>query len=271
MKIVLQLSAIHRPLRPDLIRAAPIVFLCILALPKLALCQTSGGNLPPALTPASHPSSSTSADSSPSPDGKAIFEQHCARCHGINGQGISAIVSIAGPSLRAEHDPGVVMTALEVGPSHMPVFSYVLSVAEMRAVAHYVTQSLADIPLTGGSLTEGGDLFRSNCAVCHRTAVRGGALAFTGVNAPALTHKSAAIVAGAIRWGPGPMPPFPASILSDQQVASIAKYVTFIEHPPDPGGDPIGYSGPVAEGYAAWLALLGLVVVSMWIERGGRG
>jgi ubiquinol-cytochrome c reductase cytochrome c subunit len=269
VKILLKLSAIPRPLLYGLIHAALLLTLAVATMP--GRCQTIESGSRSKLHPAANPAVNSSPDAAPLVDGGAIFAQHCARCHGTRGQGISAVVSIAGPSLRAEHDPGVVITALEVGPSHMPVFSYVLSVPEMHAVANYVTRSIADIPLTGGSLTEGGDLFRTNCAVCHRTAVRGGALAFTGVNAPALTHKSAAIIAGAIRWGPGPMPPFPASILNDQQVASIVQYVKFVQHPPDPGGNPIGYSGPVAEGYAAWLIVLLLVVFSMWIERGGKG
>jgi ubiquinol-cytochrome c reductase cytochrome c subunit len=153
----------------------------------------------------------------------------------------------------------------------MPSFAYVLSVPEMHAVASYVTQHIATIPLTGGNLIEGGELFRSDCAVCHRTTVRGGALAFTGVNAPDLEHKSAPIIAGAIRWGPGPMPPFSASILNDQQLASVVKYVQYVQHPPDPGGNPIGYSGPVAEGFVGWLLVLTLIVSSMWIEKGGKG
>jgi len=187
------------------------------------------------------------------------------------GQGRSAVTSIAGPSLQAEHDPGVVLTAVEVGPSHMPSFAYVLSVPEMRAVADYVTQQIAVIPLTGGNLMEGGELFRANCGSCHRSAVRGGALAFTGINAPALTNKSAAIIAGAIRWGPGPMPPFPASVLNDRQLASVVQYVQFVQHPPSPGGNPIGYYGPVAEGFVAWVIVFMLIAVSVWIERGGKG
>ncbi|MGH9342943.1 MAG: c-type cytochrome, partial [Terriglobia bacterium] len=181
------------------------------------------------------------------PDGKAIFAEHCAVCHGDNGQGRSAVISFAGPSLQAEHDYGAAMTAIEVGPSHMPSFAYVLSVPEMRSVATYVTQDIAVIPLTGGNLSEGGRLFRMYCAACHRTNVRGGALAFTSVNAPSLTGKSAAIVAGAIRWGPGPMPSFPPGVLSDQQLASIVDYVQFAQHPQNPGGTPLHFYGPSAE------------------------
>lgn len=205
------------------------------------------------------------------PNGKAIFMQQCAKCHGEKGQGVSAITSIAGPSLQAEHDPGSAMTAVEVGPSHMPSFAYVLSVPQMRAVVDYVTHQIAVIPLGQGNLSEGGTLFRMNCSACHRTAVRGGALAFTGINAPQLTGKSAAIIAGAIRWGPGPMPSFPASVLNDEQLDSIVEYVKFVQHPPHPGGNPLLYYGPVAEGFVAWMIVFVLVGVAGWIERGGKG
>jgi ubiquinol-cytochrome c reductase cytochrome c subunit len=223
------------------------------------------------LTLASQFALSQTAESSTPPDGQAIFLRHCAKCHGEHGEGISARVTIAGPNLQAEHDHGDVMTAMEVGPSHMPSFAYVLSVPEMRAVADYVTQKIAVIPLTGGDLSQGGKLFREECAPCHRTAVRGGALAFVGTNAPDLAHTSAAIVAGTIRWGPGPMPEFPASVLTDEQVASIVDYVKLIQHPPSPGGSPLHWYGPVAEGFVAWVVVFGLMFIAGWIERGGKG
>jgi quinol---cytochrome-c reductase cytochrome c subunit len=227
------------------------VFLPILLTSQFASCQQPEGGL--------------------SPNGQALFLQRCAKCHGEKGEGISAVINVLGPSLQAEHDRGIVMAAMEVGPGHMPTFVYALSVPEMRAVADYVTQQIGVIPLTGGNLSEGGELFRANCAPCHRTAGRGGALAFTGVNAPALTDKSAAIIAGAIRWGPGPMPAFPASVLNDRQLASVVQYVKFVQHPPNPGGNPTGYFGPVAEGLAGWIAVFLLIGAAMWIERGGTG
>lgn len=83
----------------------------------------------------------------------------------------------------------------------------------LSAVSYHVTTQLAVIPLTGGSIGEGGRLFSVYCAACHRTAVRGGVLTFAGRNAPALTDKSAALIAGAIRWGPGTMPSFPEPVM----------------------------------------------------------
>lgn len=226
------------------------IFVLALLPAQLALGQLNGG---------------------PLSDGQILFLEKCAKCHGENGEGISALINIAGPSLQAEHERGRVIAAMEIGPSHMPSFGYILSIAEMRAIADYVTQQIAVIPLAGGNLSEGGELFRANCAPCHRTAVRGGALVFTGVNAPSLTEKSAALIAGAIRWGPGPMPRFPATILNDRQLASVVEYVRFVQHPPDPGGNPAGYFGPVSEGVAAWIGVFFLIGIALWVEKGGKG
>jgi ubiquinol-cytochrome c reductase cytochrome c subunit len=203
--------------------------------------------------------------------GAIVFAQHCAVCHGEHGEGVSAQTSIAGPNLQAEHGLGQVLAAVEVGPSHMPSFARVLPVESMRQVAQYVTRSLATIPLTGGNLGEGGELFREYCAACHRTAVRGGALAFVGTNAPDLSEKSSALVAGAIRWGPGPMPAFPQSVLSDRQVDSIVQYVGNVQHPSNPGGWAMHWFGPTAEGLAAWVVVFVVGGFTMWIERGGKG
>lgn len=187
------------------------------------------------------------------------------------GEGQTALVSIVAPSLQAEHNPGMVMKAVMIGPGPMPSFARILSVDDIKAVSYFVTERVASIPLTGGNINEGGTLFRNYCAVCHRTAARGGALAFTGANAPSLADKSAARIAGTIRSGAGPMPSFPVSQISDQQVASIVDYVRFIQHPPNPGGTPLGYYGPVAEGLLVWVGVLALILLAVWIERRGQG
>jgi ubiquinol-cytochrome c reductase cytochrome c subunit len=153
----------------------------------------------------------------------------------------------------------------------MPAFSRILTAEQIHAVTRYVTTNLAVIPLTHGNIGEGGKLFRTYCAACHRTAVRGGALAFAGRNAPNLTNKSAALIAGAIRWGPGTMPRFPESVLSDEQLASTVEYVRFVQHPPNPGGNPLKEVGPVSEGAVGALAVLFIIGIAGWIERGGKG
>lgn len=207
----------------------------------------------------------------PGTPGQVIFQQRCAQCHGEQGQGVSALVTIAGPPLQAEHDLRYVLDTVRDGRGVMPSYGRVLRDQDIENVAQYVTRHLAVIPLSGGNLTEGGVLYRTHCAACHRTAVRGGALAFVQTNAPALTNKSPAVVAGAIRWGPGPMPSFPASQISDQQLASIVEYVQFVQHPPHPGGATLHWYGPVVEGLVAWAMVIAIVGLTMWIERGGQG
>lgn len=236
--------------RSTLTRECFLLFVCFCGGSRFGLCQT--------------------AQVSP-PSGEALFQERCVKCHGDKGQGVSALVTIAGPPLIAVHDRGLVLTAMEVGPGHMPKFADVLSVDEMQAIAGYVTQTLAVMPLQGGDIGQGGELFRNNCAPCHRTAVRGGALAFAGTNAPPLTNVSPAIIAGTIRRAPGPMPSFPPSVLTDEQVASIVEYVKFVQHPPSPGGSPLNWYGPVAEGFVAWVAMFALIAVTGWIEKGEEG
>lgn len=203
--------------------------------------------------------------------GQAIFSQKCAKCHGEKGEGMSGAITIAGPCLQAEHDIDAVLRTVRNGKGLMPSYNSLLSPQQMQGVARYVTQEIATIPLTGGNLNEGGALFRIYCAPCHRTDARGGALAFTGANAPSLAGFSPAVVAGTIRWGPGPMPAFPSSVLNNQQLASVVQYVAFVQNPPNPGGSPLGYYGPVAEGFAGWVGVLVLIVITGWIEKGGRG
>jgi ubiquinol-cytochrome c reductase cytochrome c subunit len=231
----------------------PLLQIC---LAMLLSCGFAAGQEPAAAT---------------APDGAAIFSQRCSECHGDKGQGIASAVTIAGPSLQAEHELGKVLVAVESGPSHMPAFSRILTAEQIRAVSRYVTTDIAVIPLMEGDIGEGGKIFRTNCAACHRTAVHGGVLAFSGRNAPQLTDKSRALIAGAIRWGPGTMPVFPPSVLSDQQLASTVDYVRFVQHPPNPGGVSLKEIGPVAEGGLAALATLFIIVITGWIERGGRG
>lgn len=206
-----------------------------------------------------------------SSDGRALYDKNCGNCHGALGQGISGIISIAGPSLQAEHDRQTVLDRVRAGKGIMPSFGRLLSAQQIDDVTDYVTQQLATIPLQGGNLSEGGTLFRIYCAPCHGTAARGGALAYAGTNAPSLVGKSAGIIAGTIRWGPGPMPSFPASAISDKQLDSLVKYVQFIQHPPNPGGTPMKYYGSVAEGLVAWIAVFLLLATAGWIEKRGKG
>jgi hypothetical protein len=64
------------------------------------------------------------------------------------------------------------------------------------------------------------------------------------------------------------MPVFGPDVLSDAQLNDIATYVNYLQHPSDPGGLNLGYTGPVAEGFVALLfGVGGLILVIRWITR----
>lgn len=259
-------------IQPDTRLSAPRGRFGWLAVPLLLLtiemAPRAGAQCPPPPREGAAAGPATAQETFP---GATVFAQHCAVCHGEQGEGRSALITIAGPPLLAEHDGNHVLEAIRDGRGVMPGFEKTLRAAEIRNVAQYVTGHLATIPLAGGKVGEGGELYRMYCAACHRTAVRGGALAFVGTNAPELTDKSPAVVAATIRWGPGPMPAFPKSVLNDQQVASIVDYVGVVQHPPNPGGRAMHWYGPVSEGFAAWVFVFVLGGLTMWIEKGGKG
>jgi ubiquinol-cytochrome c reductase cytochrome c subunit len=237
-------SVEHHPKPRYCFRFSAGFVLIILLIPRFAAAQNNG---------------------QPAVPGSSIFFHNCAVCHGAKGQGK------IGPSLQASHDLRQVMNMVRKGGTIMPSFSKRLSANDIRQVAMYVTQRLARVSLSGGNLACGGVVYRLNCAACHRTAARGGALAFAKHNAPALTGVGASTIAWAVRSGPGPMPIFPRSVIDDADLASLVKYVQFVRQPPHPGGFPLHYYGPVAEGAVAAGAVVCLAVLALWIENKGRG
>jgi ubiquinol-cytochrome c reductase cytochrome c subunit len=62
------------------------------------------------------------------------------------------------------------------------------------------------------------------------------------------------------------MPVFGPDVIDDEELNGLVRYVGYLADPEDPGGLPIGRTGPIPEGFVAWLigmvALLGLVA---WI------
>jgi ubiquinol-cytochrome c reductase cytochrome c subunit len=199
--------------------------------------------------------------------GADVFSRFCERCHGPDGKG-----GDIGPSLAAATDRQLIVETVQKGRGKMPPFQGLLTQDEIAAVADYVWETVAGFSVEGADLSRGGVVYRINCSPCHRTAVRGGALVYSeAVVAPPLVGLNTAAIARAIRTGPGPMPAFPASVFDDSDLRSIVRYVRFMQDPPHPGGLPLGFYGPVAEGLVAFAAVGILVVICGWIEFRGRG
>ena len=207
-------------------------------------------------------------------DGRLLYLTTCASCHGDEGQGTDRA-----PSLE---DAGAASAYYYVVTGRMPMaddddqpqrkepaFS---SEEEIRAVVAYVA-TLGDGPpipaidLEAGDLAEGGVLYRSNCAPCHSAAGIGGVLSY-GRAAPSVHPSEPYVIASAIRIGPGEMPVFDEAVLDDEEVASVVRYVRYLDEVETPGGAALGGAGPIPEGFVAWIfGIGGAVLATVWIGR----
>lgn len=207
--------------------------------------------------------------------GKTLFVENCSSCHGDQAQGTSRAPNLQGL--------GAATIDFWVSTGRMPLADPTVqatvkpprfSRTQTLAIDAYVS-SLApggpDIPqvnLGAASISAGMGLFATNCAACHTITGVGDALA-DGVFAPSLYPASSTQIAEAVRTGPGNMPRFGPGNLTDKQVADIAKYVKYLQHPNDAGGIGLGHVGPVTEGFVGILIGLGSIMIAgYWI--GGR-
>jgi quinol---cytochrome-c reductase cytochrome c subunit len=231
----------------------------------------------------------------PPRDVRQIFLSDCAVCHGSSGRGTDrgpSLAAVGRASLdyqlstgrmplvgvgRDAAEPGSPLQPLPntaggdpdlVPRRHDPAYDGPTIAALIDYVSTLTGGGGPDIPHpVGGNLAEGGDLFRLQCAACHAWAGDGGALLRR--EAPALHASTRTQIAEAIRLGPGQMPAFGDAALTDEQVASVAAYVRYLDSPRDRGGDPLWHLGPVTEGAMALVALALLLLFTRWIgERG---
>ena len=122
-----------------------------------------------------------------------------------------------------------------------------------------------DLHTSEASLSEGGELYRTNCAQCHNFAGRGGALS-EGKYAPTLMKATPREIYEAMLTGPQNMPNFPDTTVPEEQKQAIIKFIEHLQDSPDPGGLALGSFGPVTEGVFIWTAGLGaLLAAAVWI------
>lgn len=203
--------------------------------------------------------------------GRELYVQGCSTCHGVNGEG-----SEIAPSVVGSGEAGV---QFYVGTGRMPLNNPVKQAPrrdpiytqeQIDQLAAYVATlgEGPDVPVINpeeGDLVEGNILYTNNCAACHNSAGSGGALG-QDYYAPNLFDASPGEVAEAIRIGPGAMPVFDESTLSQDELNSLVKYVDHLKNADHPGGLSIGRVGPVSEGFIAWIVGLGaLLGIARWI------
>jgi ubiquinol-cytochrome c reductase cytochrome c subunit len=222
-------------------------------------------------------SSTVPVDTSLIAEGHRLYLTGCTSCHGLDGSGVRgrgpSLVGVGAASADFFLSTGRMPAAAGTGRQakrKQPAYDR----RQIDALVAYVA-SLGPgpaIPLVSAAADEvvGGELYRANCASCHQSAGGGGALSY-GQQAPALDRSTRRQVVEAMRIGPGQMPVFGPSTISDEQAASIASYVAYLRAPRDQGGIPLGRIGPVTEGFVALVfGLGGLLALGVWLV-GSRG
>jgi ubiquinol-cytochrome c reductase cytochrome c subunit len=210
-------------------------------------------------------------------EGEQLYAQSCASCHGTDGSGIEIEDGGAGgPSLLDAGEAGAYYY-LSTGrmplnsPTEQPIEKDpAFKPEEIDALVAYVASlgdgpDLPDIDLTDADLADGGMLYRANCQACHSASGSGGALSY-GRAAPSLGSAKPSQIGAAVRTGPGQMPVFGPDLVSDSDLNDLVRYVEYLDSPEDPGGLPIGRTGPIPEGFVAWLiGMVALVALVYWI------
>jgi ubiquinol-cytochrome c reductase cytochrome c subunit len=211
--------------------------------------------------------------------GKELFDQTCATCHGLNGEGTKtgpSLIGVGAAAVDFQVSTGR-MPAMNPG-AQMPRKKPVVQGPQVRQLAAYVASLGGGPAVPGadqtdpktGNVTLGNQLFMANCAQCHNFAGSGGALT-EGKYAPPLHDSSPQQIYEAMLTGPQSMPVFNDSTLTPQQKRSIIKYVTETRAQVNPGGNGLGRIGPVSEGLVAWFGGIGLLVLAaLWITARQR-
>ena len=206
--------------------------------------------------------------------GRALYLEGCASCHGLNAEGTSVAPSLIGVGAASVH--------FQVATGRMPLAAPVVQAErkapsyneeEIAALAAYIATlgpgpaipTAEQLDTSNADLARGGELFRTNCAQCHNFAGKGAALT-QGKKAPSLMLSTPQEIYEAMLTGPQNMPVFGDGTLTVSDKQDILKYVAHLQDQTQPGGLSLGSFGPVTEG--AFLFTLGLALMAgaaIWI------
>ena len=213
-------------------------------------------------------------------EGREIFLKGCSSCHGLNLEGSAIAPSLIGV--------GAASVDFQVATGRMPMADMstqamrkdpVYSPEEVAALAAYVASLAPGPEIPGdellnyerdGSVAEGGELFRNNCAMCHNFAGQGGALT-QGKYAPTVMGVEPVHIYEAMITGPQSMPVFSDKTITPEEKLSIIKWIKFAESEPALGGASLGRVGPVTEGLLVWTLGIGMLIgVAVWLAMKAR-
>jgi ubiquinol-cytochrome c reductase cytochrome c subunit len=238
-----------------------------------ALAAAGGGY---ALLAPSSGADNTAVSPADTEKGRQLYNTSCITCHGANLQGVEG----RGPSLIGV---GSAATYFQVVTGRMPAVAQGANNArkdpkfteeQTQWLAAYI-QSIGggptipegDLRGSDANMSEGGELFRLNCASCHNFAGKGAPLS-AGKIAPSLNEATDKEMFAAMLSGPENMPVFSNNQITVEQKKAIINYIQNLKASKDPGGAGLDRIGPVSEGLLIWTVGLGVLMVAIvWIGR----
>jgi ubiquinol-cytochrome c reductase cytochrome c subunit len=248
-------------------RRSPLASVALLVLGLL----TTGGTY--ALFTTTAAAETTEASQQMVDEGEKLFASNCASCHGLNAEGSDVAPSLIGA--------GAASVDFQVGTGRMPLAAQgpqgeekpiQFAQEQIDQMAAWVA-SLAPGPAipdeallqADGDATNGAELFRINCAMCHNVAGAGGALT-EGKWAPSVQDVSGKHIYEAMVTGPSNMPVFNDLNLTPEDKRDIITYLVNYASATSPGGIDLGDLGPVAEGLFLWIFGIGAIIgITIWL------
>jgi ubiquinol-cytochrome c reductase cytochrome c subunit len=221
------------------------------------------------------PASAAPGQASASPaNGRSLFIESCATCHGINAQGTAQAPALTGAGAAAvdfQMSTGR-MPAKETGAENdrKPVTFSPQQIADIAAWVQSLgggptVPDASQLSTSGANTALGEELFSANCSQCHNAGGSGGALTY-GKSAPSLVASTPTQIYEAMVTGPEAMPVFGDGTITPQEKRDIIAYITSTRAETNPGGFSLGRIGTVTEGIVAWLGGLGfLVLIALWL------
>jgi ubiquinol-cytochrome c reductase cytochrome c subunit len=207
--------------------------------------------------------------------GRKLFLANCSTCHGLNAEGREDAPSLIGVGAAAvDFQVGTGRMPLAASGPQAPRMGHVkFTDEEITQLAAYVA-SLGPGPAipapeqydpADGDVARGALIFRTNCAMCHNFAGKGGALT-RGKYAPNLEGVDPRHFYEDMLTGPQSMPVFNDSTLPEQSKRDIIAFLQSTEKTRSPGGFSLGSIGPVGEGIVVWTLGLGLLIgCAIWL------
>jgi len=243
----------------------------------LALGATGGAYA--AFAPTPQAEAATGVSQAVLDEGRALFLKNCSSCHGLNAEGSSdgpSLVGVGAASVDFQVETGR-MPAARTG-AQVEVKRNTFSQEEIAALAAYIAElgpgpqipSEEQLDYSEADVAEGGEIYRTNCAMCHNFAGSGGALT-RGKYAPALRGVTPEHMYEAMLTGPQSMPVFGDATMTPEEKQAVIAFLKTTESDPSPGGAALGKIGPVSEGAVGWLVGLGgLIACAVWLGAKAR-